>query len=998
MSTPLVLRTTTTTASAKDHHSTQVLRKSLLCVFNMFLVPLLPFVATMGAGFQWPIQRFLNFSGDILLGAMFPIHERHQRWECGRLQDEGLQQLEALIYTIKKINSDKKLLPGIKLGLLALDSCDSTAYALEQTMDFIKGFIARKNAHLVDKEFSCMDGSLPKFREGSYDRVVGVIGGQSSTVSIQLANLLRLFKVPQISYQSTSTTLSNKQKYEYFFRTVPSDVNQVQAILEILKTFRWTYVSVVYSDTDYGNKGYDLLQELAYYHNICFSSPQAINVDHFADADYDNVIKNLMHKINARVVVVFTDKNTARNIMAAAKRRNAINRFIWIGSEAWACRDSVVKNLEHVVEGAITVTPLVRPIDGFTEYFTNLTPNNNNQLNPWFNEFWEEHFKCKLPQFQTTPFNEPYPHWCSQTRSISPDFRQTPSLHFVRDAAYAFAYALDDMHKDKCGSDADGLCPQMMDIDGADLKKYVEKVNFKDESGKTFRFLPSGDAPPRYSVINFQRLPNGSFEWRPVGTYMLANDGDVARLELDINAMRFKHDQPHFPRSFCSEPCRSGQAKLQLEGDTCCWLCTNCSTYQYLADEYHCEDCPLGTLPSNSKTRCLSIEEAYLSYTDWWAIGIMAFAILGMTITAFIILVFWLYSSTPIIKAAGRELSYLLLAGILLSFSMTFVIVSKPSAWTCGLTRFFLGFCYTICYSAIVTKTNRIHRIFKRRRSCTKPKYTSPQSQLIITGLLISIEVMVNACWLFYDKPDVTHVYPSREANVLICLGSDNTSYLVGLVYPSILIGFCTVYAFKTRKCPEGFNEARYLTFTNYTTCVIWLAFLPLFVLSTSTVIRSVTLSFLLSLSGAVQIACLFVPKVYIALLKPEKNTKENVMCCHSQQFNRNRATNYTQTSVSSAAGANNVAKGMATQAGNPQVLVNGDCMQKIKSVQQLASKTAVSALTHTSSTVSLTSSPTIPTIVNAINNVDTNHSISSSSSVCQLPNGDQLTASLKPR
>lgn len=91
----------------------------------------------------------------------------------------------------------------------------------------------------------------------------------------------------------------------------------------------------------------------------------------------------------------------------------------------------------------------------------------------------------------------------------------------------------------------------------------------------------------------------------------------------------------------------------------------------------------------------------------------MALAVLGIAVTAFVTIVFWLYSSTPIIKAAGRELSYLLLTGIFLSFSMTFVIVAKPSAWTCGLTRFFLGFCYTLCYSAIVTKTNRISRIFR---------------------------------------------------------------------------------------------------------------------------------------------------------------------------------------------------------------------------------------------------------------------------------------------
>ncbi|CAG2114060.1 unnamed protein product, partial [Medioppia subpectinata] len=215
---------------------------------------------------------------------------------------------------------------------------------------------------MEDKEFSCMDGSLPKYREGNYDRVVGVIGGQSSTVSIQLANLLRLFKVPQISYQSTSTTLSNKQKYEYFFRTVPSDVNQVQAILEILKVFKWTYVSVVYSDTDYGNKGYEHLQELAKYHNICFSSPQAINDEHFSTSDYDNVIKNLMHKINARVFkwtyvsVVYSDTDYGNkgyeHLQELAKYHNicfsspqAINDEHFSTSDY----DNVIKNLMHKI-------------------------------------------------------------------------------------------------------------------------------------------------------------------------------------------------------------------------------------------------------------------------------------------------------------------------------------------------------------------------------------------------------------------------------------------------------------------------------------------------------------------------------------------------------------------------------------------------------------------------------------------------------------------------
>ncbi|KAI1309456.1 Metabotropic glutamate receptor 4 [Halotydeus destructor] len=475
--------------------------------------------------------------------------------------------------------------------------------------------------------------------------------------------------------------------------------------------------------------------------------------------------------------------------MAAAHRRNATRRFVWIGSDAWSGRESVASGHEEVVEGAITVSPLVREMKGFTDHFTNLTPKNNKQ-NPWFAEYWEEHFKCKLANFPVTPFNGEYGHWCADHRQLSETngFRQQPTLHFVRDAAYAFAYALHDMHKDKCAG-IPGLCAEMKQIDGSELKMYIEKVTFKDENSKTFRFLPSGDAPPRYSIINFQRLPNDTFQWRTVGTYMLGDDGDAAHLALDRNAMHFKHYEQSFPRSFCSEPCRLGQAKLQLEGDTCCWLCTNCSQYQYLPDEYHCEECPLGTLPSPRKTSCNPIPEAFLSYTDPWAIGMMTLAGMGIAVTIFVTFVFWLYTDTPVIKAAGRELSYLLLGGIFLSFSMTFIVISKPSSVTCGLTRFFLGFCYTLCYAAIVTKTNRIARIFKRRRSCQKPRYTSPQSQLVITAFLAFVEVFINVIWLIYDRPTVGHVYPTREENVLICTGSDNASYLVGLVYPLVLIG-----------------------------------------------------------------------------------------------------------------------------------------------------------------------------------------------------------------
>ncbi|UYV82324.1 hypothetical protein LAZ67_21001715 [Cordylochernes scorpioides] len=159
----------------------------------------------------------------------------------------------------------------------------------------------------------------------------------------------------------------------------------------------------------------------------------------------------------------------------------SVRRFVWIGSDAWGGRSNVVHRLELVVEGAISVSPLVRPLAGFDEYFTSLTPLEAAEHNPWFAEFWEEHFQCELPEQPDTPFSEKYPRWCSSSKRLSAasGYRQVPSLHFVRDAVYAFAYALHNMHADKCGGKP-GLCEELRSIEGQELRKYIEKVTFKD--------------------------------------------------------------------------------------------------------------------------------------------------------------------------------------------------------------------------------------------------------------------------------------------------------------------------------------------------------------------------------------------------------------------------------------------------------------------------------------------------------------------------------------
>ena len=303
------------------------------------------------------------------------------------------------------------------------------------------------------------------------------------------------------------------------------------------------------------------------------------------------------------------------------------------------------------------------------------------------------------------------------------------------------------------------------------------------------------------------------------------------RLNLTMNITIWRNGSLDLPKSVCSEPCKAGHAMSYSEADSkCCWICMKCREWEYLHNEFTCKACPAGSLPDEDKTRCLPLPVQYMEIWSAWAIVPMVFATLGIMGVLAVLSVFIKYNSTPIIMASGRELCYMLMIGFFMCYGMTFVLVSKPMVVTCALTRFGLGLSLCVCYAALLTKTNRISRIFNRgiKAMMTRPAYTSPRSQVVITLCLVSVQLIGVTAWLIMEHPRTELVFPSREIVVLKC-GTTNMSIVLSLSYNMILILMCTVYAFKTRKIPENFNEAKYIAFTMYSTCIVWLAFVPIY-------------------------------------------------------------------------------------------------------------------------------------------------------------------------
>ena len=198
---------------------------------------------------------------------------------CGEIKKErGIQRLEAMLYAIDLINNSTSLLKDIKLGAKIYDTCDRDTVALEKCIQFIGDhFILNKQNY--ENDFICKSDEfnassiLPvKNEQEIYKRkVVGVIGAASSSVSVQVANILRLFevaiflfffffvlkifflmKIPQISYASTSPELSDRERFPYFSRVLPSDTLQAEAMSILVKSLNWNYVATINEEGNHG--------------------------------------------------------------------------------------------------------------------------------------------------------------------------------------------------------------------------------------------------------------------------------------------------------------------------------------------------------------------------------------------------------------------------------------------------------------------------------------------------------------------------------------------------------------------------------------------------------------------------------------------------------------------------------------------------------------------------------------------------------------------------
>uniref|UniRef100_A0A7N6A4X4 G-protein coupled receptors family 3 profile domain-containing protein n=1 Tax=Anabas testudineus TaxID=64144 RepID=A0A7N6A4X4_ANATE len=782
-----------------------------------------------------PEDPRLSKDGDIILGGIFSFHsnwkDRENTYthkplplECISFNFREFQISQVMRFAIEEINNSTDLLPGISLGYKMYDTCGSMARSVKVALALANG----NETVSVPSVAPCIGPA----------QVQAIMGETSSSPCIAIATVIGPFHIPLISHSASCACLSDKTKYPSFLRTMPSDYYQSRALAQLVKHFGWTWVGAVITNDDYGNNGMAIFTETAQQLGICLEYSVF-----FYRTDPPNKIQNIIDIIKlstSKVIVAFLSYFDMDVLMNKLSHHN-LTGYQWVGTESWII-DSQTAEMDkhHILDGSL-----------------------NFSGNDMFTEFWEALFNCKFKQLKSSTDNQTE---CTGNEDLSglqhsfTDMSIMPIFNNIYKGVYAVAHALHSI------LGCNKTCNRK-------ILQRIRKIHFWTKEGDEVYFNENGDPPAKYDIINWQPTENGVVDFVTVGLYDASLPADK-QLSLKNKSL--------VPVSVCSEKCPPGTRKVLQKGKpVCCYDCIRCAEGEIsnITDSITCVRCQPEFWSNQRRDDCVKKETEFLSYEEIMGALLTAASLFGTCMTAVVAFIFFRHRKTPIVKANNSELSFLLLFSLTLCFLCSLTFIGRPSEWSCMLRHTAFGITFVLCISCVLGKTMVVLMAFKASLPGSNVmKWFGPTQQRLSVLAFTLIQVVICILWLTVSPPfPFKNLKEIKDKIILECALGSTVGFWAVLGYIGLLASFCFILAFLARKLPDKFNEAKFITFSMLIFCAVWITFIPAYVSSPGKFSVAVEIFAILASSFGLLI-CIFIPKCYIILLKPEKNTKKNMM------------------------------------------------------------------------------------------------------------------------
>ncbi|XP_040197729.1 extracellular calcium-sensing receptor-like [Rana temporaria] len=704
--------------------------------------------------------------------------------------------------------------------------------------------------------YRCLNESTP---------LGGVIGDSSSASSLTMARVLGLHRYPQISYFSTSSLLSDRTRFPSFFRTVPSDTFQSRGLAQLVSFFGWTWVGLIAEDTDYGQEGIQATKLEILKSGACVAFTGYIltsRLDRNAP-----LLSKLISQSNASAVVVFSSGSNLLPVVEELLKQNITGKT-WIASESWSTSALVAKEKYWtVLQGTIGFALHSGQIPGFRD-FLNATNPKKTPDDIYLKEFWEGNFGCKWETPGAILPNSTKK--CTGQESLGNTFSSVMVLRVIYSvyiAVYSLAWALHNIlnHRlkacpvplEKCQEPSPFRPWEVLFILHA-----MKSVHFTTSDDKEIYFDMNGNLPAVYDIVNWQMSAQGVVQQIKVGSYNDSNrEGN--KFTLNIRAIQWTRGQTKkstFIRLFCA------------------YIFNMAMMFLSVLDSVDCFRCPWDQWPNVQQTECLLKAIEFLSFEEPLGATLVATSITSSTIPFAILGLFIHYKTTPIVRANNYFLSCLLLLSLSLCFLSSLILIGYPQPEKCLLRQVAFGMVFSLCVSCVLAKTITVLIAFK----ATKPDSSLRKwsgSKLGYTVIICCVFIQLCFCitWLSSSPPFPQNDVSQPEVIITSCNEGSPTAFWCMLGYLALLASISFVLAFLARQLPDSFNEAKFITFSMLAFLSVWVSFIPAYLSTRGKYSVAMEIFAILSSSWALVI-CIFVPKCYIILCRPELNTKESLM------------------------------------------------------------------------------------------------------------------------
>ncbi|XP_047450299.1 extracellular calcium-sensing receptor-like [Mugil cephalus] len=781
--------------------------------------------------------------------------------QCTSLNFRGFQFAQAMLFAIDEINNGSDLLPGISLGYKLYDTCGSIVRSIKVALALING----NEDVTAPSEAPCTKPA----------QVQAIIGETSSSPSRAIATVIGPFHIPLISYFATCACLSDKTKYPSFLRTIPSDYYQSRALAHLVKHFGWTWVGAIRSNDAYGNDGMATFIETAEQLGICLE--YSVSFFRTDPADRIQQIVDIIKLSTSKVIVTFLSPKDLTVLIHALSNQN-ITGYQWVGTEAWIFdSNTAAMDDAHILDGAIGLSIPKAHVTGMREFILDVKPLNSSS-NEMFTEFWEALFTCKFKQSESPGENQ---RQCTGDEDLTrvhnsfTDMSLMPIFNNVYKGVYAVAHALHSI------LGCNKTCNNNIVLNPSTILQRIKNIRFKTKEGDEVYFNENGDPAAKYEIINWQPRENGVVDFVTVGLYDASLPTDK-QLNLHNKFLIWAQNSEQVPVSVCSEKCPPGTRKVLQKGKpVCCYDCIRCAEGEIsnVTDSITCERCLPEFWSNERRNACIKKEAVFLSYEEIMGALLTTASLFGTSMTVIVAFVFFKYRKTPIVRANNSELSFLLLFSLTLCFLCSLTFIGRPSEWSCMLRHTAFGITFVLCISCVLGKTMVVLMAFR----ATLPgnnvmKWFGPTQQRLSVLAFTLIQVIICILWLSISPPfPFKNLKQFKDKIILECALGSTVGFWAVLGYIALLAMLCFIFAFLARKLPDNFNEAKFITFSMLIFCAVWITFIPAYVSSPGKFSVAVEIFAILASSFGL-LVCIFFPKCYVILLKPEKNTKKSMM------------------------------------------------------------------------------------------------------------------------